>query len=140
MNIFLTGATGYLGSAVLPALLAAGHSVTALVRDPSRRVEGAAPVVGSIDDHDLVRRLAAEADAVIATASPGDATSATVETAFADAVLDGLRPGSIFVRTGGVWVHGSGAELTEETPRNAPALVARRSTPGSWPRPASARC
>ena len=34
MRIFLTGATGYIGSAVLDALLRAGHEVTALVRDP----------------------------------------------------------------------------------------------------------
>jgi nucleoside-diphosphate-sugar epimerase len=126
MNVLLTGATGYLGSAVLPALISAGHSVTALVRDEAKaRGRGATLVVGSIDDRTLVSRLASEADAVIATASPGDATSATVETAFADAVLDGLRPGATFVRTGGVWVHGSG-DIDEDTPRDAPALVAWR--------------
>ncbi|KUL34234.1 NAD-dependent epimerase/dehydratase family protein [Actinoplanes awajinensis] len=130
MNVFLTGATGYIGSALLPALISAGHTVTALVRDGAKaervRGLGAVPVIGSIDDHDLVRRLAAGTDAVIATASPGDQSSSTVETAFADAVLDGLRPGGTFVRTGGVWVHGSGAEITERTPRNAPDLVAWR--------------
>ena len=36
MRVFLTGATGYIGSAVLDAVLRAGHQVTALVRDPSR--------------------------------------------------------------------------------------------------------
>ena len=34
MRIFLTGATGYIGSAVLDALLRASHQVTALVRTP----------------------------------------------------------------------------------------------------------
>ena len=34
MRIFLTGATGYIGSAVLDALLRANHQVTALVRTP----------------------------------------------------------------------------------------------------------
>ena len=33
MHIFLTGATGYIGSAVLDAFLRAGHEVTALVRE-----------------------------------------------------------------------------------------------------------
>ena len=33
MRIFLTGATGYIGSAVMDALLRSGHEVTALVRD-----------------------------------------------------------------------------------------------------------
>ncbi|BCJ47225.1 hypothetical protein GCM10010168_71860 [Actinoplanes ianthinogenes] len=130
MNVFLTGATGHIGAAVLPALISAGHSVTALVRSPEKaaavRAAGAEVAIGDIQDHDLVRRLAAGAEAVIATASPGDATSSAVETAFAEAVLDGLRPGATFLRTGGVWVHGSAPDVTEQTPRNAPALVAWR--------------
>ncbi|BCY11461.1 NAD-dependent epimerase/dehydratase family protein [Actinoplanes sp. L3-i22] len=130
MNVFLTGATGHIGSAVLPALISAGHSVTALVRSAEKaatvRAAGAGAVIGDIQNHDLVRRLAADAEAVLATASPGDATSSTVETAFAEAVLDGLRPGATFLRTGGVWVHGAGPDLTEDTPRNAPPLVAWR--------------
>jgi nucleoside-diphosphate-sugar epimerase len=130
MNVFLTGATGHIGSAVLPAVITAGHAVTALVRSPEKaaavRAAGAEVVTGDIQDLDLVRRLAASADAVIATASPGDATSSAVETAFAEAVLEGLRPGATFLRTGGVWVHGSAPDVTEETPRNAPALVAWR--------------
>ena len=36
MRIFLTGATGYVGSAVMDALLRSGHEVTALVRDPEK--------------------------------------------------------------------------------------------------------
>ena len=130
MNVFLTGATGYIGSALLPALISAGHSVTALVRSEEKgeavRKRGATPAVGDIADRDLVRRLAADADAVVATASPGDATSSEVETAFADAVLEGLGEGRTFVRTGGIWVHGSGADITEQTPIDAPALVAWR--------------
>lgn len=127
MNVFLTGATGHIGSAVLPALISAGHSVTALVRSEPKvaavRAAGAEAVVGDLRDLDLVRRLAAGAEAVIATASPGDATSSAVETAFTEAALDGLRPGATFLRTGGVWVHGSAPDITEETPRNAPPLV-----------------
>ncbi|GAA2861020.1 NAD-dependent epimerase [Actinoplanes cyaneus] len=130
MKVFLTGATGHIGSAVLPALISAGHSVTALVRSEEKaaavRAAGGEAVVGDIQNLDLVRRLAAGTEAVIATASPGDATSSSVETAFAEAVLDGLRPGATFLRTGGVWVHGSAPDITETTPRNAPALVAWR--------------
>ena len=36
MRIFLTGATGYVGSAVMDALVRSGHEVTALVRDPDK--------------------------------------------------------------------------------------------------------
>jgi len=61
---------------------------------------------------------------VIATASPGDATSNAVETTFTEAVLDSVRPNATFLRTSGVWVHGSAPDITERTPRNAPPLVA----------------
>jgi nucleoside-diphosphate-sugar epimerase len=127
MKILLTGATGYLGSALHPALVAAGHDLTVLVRSDSKadsvRTEHVTPIVR---DRDLVRRLAAEAEAVIATATPGDETSAAADTDFVDAVLAGLPAGGTFLRTGGVWVHGSGADLTEQTPLDPPALVAWR--------------
>ncbi|GAA0487025.1 hypothetical protein Ade02nite_10970 [Paractinoplanes deccanensis] len=129
MNVFLAGATGYIGSALLPALISAGHSVTALVRTEDKasavRAKGATTVVGDIADRALVSRLAAEADAVITVASPGGADSRDTETAFAEAVLAGLRSGKTFIRTGGIWVHGSGL-VDEDTPRDAPALVSWR--------------
>ena len=130
MNIFLTGATGYIGSSVRSALVTAGHAVTALVRDETGAdaVRGPAvtAVLGDMRDHDLVRRLAAGSDAVLATASPGDATSEAADNDFVHAVLDGIRPGSAFVRTGGVWVYGSGATITEDSPLAPPALTAWR--------------
>lgn len=127
MNVLLTGATGYIGSHVLHALNGAGHSVTALVRDPSRvRGEAERVVTGDMRDHDLVRGLAADADAVIATATPGDATSADADHDFVGAVLAGLRPGATFIRTGGIWVYGSGDKITEDSPSSPPALVAWR--------------
>ncbi|MEU8240842.1 NAD-dependent epimerase/dehydratase family protein [Actinoplanes missouriensis] len=127
MKIFLTGATGYIGSAVRSALIAGGHSVTALVRaESAARVtgDGLDVMIGDMRDAALVRDLAATSDAVIHTASPGDASSAAAEAEFADAVLAG-RP-KAFIRTGGVWVHGAGSDITEETPIAAPALVAWR--------------
>ena len=52
MRVFLTGATGYIGSAVLEAALRAGHTVTALVRDPGKAehvgLKGAHPIVGDL--------------------------------------------------------------------------------------------
>ncbi|GAA2643142.1 NAD-dependent epimerase/dehydratase family protein [Paractinoplanes durhamensis] len=130
MKIFLTGATGYIGSALHPALVSAGHQVTALVRNPEKadsvRGEAVTPVVADMRDRDEIRRLAAAADAVIATASPGDETSAAADHEFVDAVLEGLVPGGTFLRTGGVWVYGSGDDITEESPLDPPALVAWR--------------
>ena len=52
MRIFLTGATGYIGSAVLDAMLRAGHDVTALVRDPEKAervaLRGVTPLIGEL--------------------------------------------------------------------------------------------
>src|SRR6185503_19430745 len=64
MRVFLTGATGYIGAAVLDALVRGGHDVTALVRnkDKARRVaaRGGHPVVGDLADPESFR---AEAEA-----------------------------------------------------------------------------
>ncbi|MEU4422507.1 NAD-dependent epimerase/dehydratase family protein [Actinoplanes sp. NPDC024001] len=124
MNILLTGATGYIGSAVHSALVTAGHTVTALVRTPAAADRIAGAVVGDMRDAGLVRQLAEKSDAVVHAASPGDASSAAAENEFADAVLAGLD--GTFLRTGGVWVHGPGSAITEETPHAAPPLVAWR--------------
>ena len=60
MRIFLTGATGYIGSAVLDALLRASHQVTALVRTPQAAdalaSRGVTPVLGDLEDGEVVPR------------------------------------------------------------------------------------
>lgn len=49
MNVFITGGTGYIGSRVIPALIARGHTVRALVRPGSEKKlpEGALPILGN---------------------------------------------------------------------------------------------
>jgi len=131
VKVFLTGATGFIGSAVLRALLADGHAVTALVRSAEGATAvaalGATPLRGELTDADVVASAAARSDGVINVASPGDATSASVEGAFVDAVLAALAGTEIpFITTGGVWVFGNGADLTEQSPWNPPALTAWR--------------
>ena len=72
MRIFLTGATGYIGSAVLDALVRGGHDVTALVRDneKARRVaaRGAHPVIGNLADAASYRSAADAQDGYVHTA------------------------------------------------------------------------
>ena len=70
MHVFLTGGTGYVGGAVLRALLGAGHSVTALVRRDGAlaAVTGAArprELVGDLAAPDGYRAAAAAADAIV---------------------------------------------------------------------------
>jgi nucleoside-diphosphate-sugar epimerase len=72
MHVFVTGATGWVGSAVTDELLNAGPQVTGLARDRSKAAAlaaaGARVVEGTLDDLDVLRQAASSADAVIHTA------------------------------------------------------------------------
>jgi nucleoside-diphosphate-sugar epimerase len=73
MNIFITGASGYIGGSVAAALLSAGHSVSGLVRSDVKadtvRALGIEPVLGSLDDAAVLAEAAARADVVINAAN-----------------------------------------------------------------------
>jgi nucleoside-diphosphate-sugar epimerase len=80
MNIFLTGAGGYIGGSVAQALLAAGHRVRGLTRSASTAQQlsagGIEPVLGTLDDSDLLIREARASDGVVDTASADHAGAA----------------------------------------------------------------
>lgn len=70
MQIFLTGANGFIGGAVASALIADGHRVRGLVRDADKPIPpGVTPVVGSLDDAALLTAEARAADGVVNAAS-----------------------------------------------------------------------
>ena len=129
MDVVLTGATGFIGSHVLADLYKHGHEVTALVRDDAQAeavaARGATPVVVDLYDRPTVARLLGRAGGAIHTASPGDATSANLDSAVADAVIDAFAgTGKPYLQISGLWIYGANPAITEASPINAPAMVA----------------
>ena len=80
MRVFVTGASGHIGSAVVPELVQAGHDVVALARSEASaaavKALGAEARRGDLDDLAGLREAAAEADAVIHLAFDHDAVFA----------------------------------------------------------------
>ena len=69
MKVFLTGATGFIGSAIVPELIGAGHQVLGLTRSNAGRdwliANGAEAYFGNLDDLDGLRKAAGKADGII---------------------------------------------------------------------------
>jgi nucleoside-diphosphate-sugar epimerase len=113
MRVFVTGASGHIGSAVVPELIGAGHQVVGLARSETSAATlvawGAEVRRGDLDDLDGLREAAASADGVIHLAYKHEAMRSG---ASADAVAADLRAvetigdalagsGKPFVVTGG---------------------------------------
>ncbi|UAK26265.1 SDR family oxidoreductase [Sphingomonas nostoxanthinifaciens] len=130
MRVFVTGATGWVGSAVVTELLANGHQVVGLARSD----EGAAGVVatgaevlrGALANLDVLRAGAEGADGVIHTAFNHDfsrfAANAEDDRRAIEAIGEVLRGSDRpFITTSGVGLLGTGRLATEEDRSPAPS-------------------
>jgi nucleoside-diphosphate-sugar epimerase len=133
MRVFITGATGLIGSAVVAELLANGHSVTALTRSDASAAAasaaGATAVRGSLVDLDVLRSSATAADGVIHLAFGNDFTSAEAlaqnvaeESAALEALGDALvGTGKPFVTVSGTpWIPGRASTENDPLPLDGP--------------------
>jgi len=129
MNVVLTGATGFVGAHVLAELHTHGHDVTALVRNDADAARvaaaGAKSTVVDLYDRAAVVSLLRDAEGAIHTASPGDATSANLDTAVVDAAIEAFAgTNNPYIHISGLWIYGNNPSISEESPIHAPAFVA----------------
>lgn len=112
MKIFVTGASGFIGGSVAARLVQAGHTVRGLIRDAARadelRAHGVEPVVGTLDDHDVLTREAQAADAVINAASSDNRGAA-------DALIAALAG------SGKALIHTSGSSIVGDEAMGEPS-------------------
>ena len=129
MKVALTGATGFIGSHILTELQEHGHEVTALVRDAPQAdlVAGRGATATVVDLYDRAGVVSAldGTDAAIHTASPGDATSADLDSAVVDAAIEAFAgTGKPYLHISGAWIYGANLSISEESPIDSPPLVA----------------
>ncbi|WP_305788226.1 SDR family oxidoreductase [Symbioplanes lichenis] len=125
MRVFVTGASGWIGSHTVDELIAAGHEVVGLARtdaaEAALKARHALVLRGDLDDLDALRRGAAEAEAVVHLANKHDWTNqaetnraerTAVET-LADTLVGTDRP---FVVAAGIAGLVQGRPVTENDP------------------------
>lgn len=132
MRVFVTGGTGFIGSAVVRDLIDAGHDVLALARTQTSaallQAAGATPHPGSLEEIERVREGAARSDAVIHTAFDNTSIArfpknSRVERAalqaIAEALTDTNRP--LIAAGGFAPVTAAGPVFTEDDPASPSA-------------------
>lgn len=120
MRIFLTGSSGYIGSAVLDALARAGHDVTAMVRNSEKAAivekRGGRPLMAELGTPAAYAQAAASADAWIHTAKDGSPRGVELDKLAIDTLLECAKTaGGVFIYTSSVWVLGDTPEPADET-------------------------
>lgn len=125
MRIFVTGATGYIGRAVLEGLVRAGHQVTGLVRNSEKAAlvtaSGARPLIGDLARPASYQQAAEEHDGIVHAGFDGrsqgiETDRLAIETLTAAGRRAAARGNGAFViYTSGVWVLGQTAQPATES-------------------------
>lgn len=132
MRIFLTGATGYIGSAVARGLRGDGHQVVGLTRDPGKtarlKAHGLIPAVGNLNEPGAWRSEADSCEALVHLGFEFGAKAADTERRAVAALLESAqsaRSPRLIIYTSGVWVLGpaKGAPAEEGAPLDPPEIV-----------------
>lgn len=135
MDVFVTGATGYVGGAAARALRRAGHRVFGLARSEVRarllEAHEVIPVVGDLADPTTYSSVAARCAVVIHAAFDNKSRGVPKDRAAVEGLLEATRRGAqtrTFIYTSGVWVHGDtrGALVDETSPLDPLPLVTWR--------------
>jgi nucleoside-diphosphate-sugar epimerase len=131
MKIFLTGVTGYIGSAVAATLAQRGHEVVGLARDPKKVGDlpsGIRIVEGDLDSIDDLREEIARAEVYVHTANSAERREELDEKAIH--ALTRHHDRRHFIYTSGVWVLGNTGSLAadEVAPPQPIEMVAWRPT------------
>ena len=138
MHIFLTGATGYIGSAVLDSMIKGGHQVTAIARDPEKAerllARGATPIIAELGLPKYYVSALKSTDAVVHTALESSPRGVALDKQALETMLGAQVEASradgrhrSFLYTSGVWVLGrTGKSAVEDAPLDPPDHVAWR--------------
>jgi nucleoside-diphosphate-sugar epimerase len=144
MRVLVTGATGYVGGAVVRALLAAGHDVVGLSRHAhdSRLPEGVQARQGDLTAVASLAAAVEDVDGVIHAGADGGDADGSIDLAATRALLDALAgSGRFFVYTSGTWIVGETGDTpaTEDAPLDPPSAIAFRASGEQMVRAAAGR-
>jgi len=137
MQVFITGATGHIGGFVLEAFMRAGHSVSALVRDPAKAEliarRGVQPVLGDLSKVESYTVVAEQANAIVHIGLDRSSRGPEIDSTAVGALLEAAARRSAshapaaFVYTSDVWVLGDTATpAAEDAAVNPTPMVAWR--------------